>query len=332
MHCTPCADVAPSSLPTITPPPPPNPTPIPLFTRVLDAVTIDDVSPVPQYVAPTSVVGSSVNFIPTTAAQSWTFFKLSVVNARSKSDRFGLVTFPLNACLAPATYQRCTNADCTTLSRDAVPQQVYAWDSQLQFWNEIGPGATGPSNTPSSYKPIIANGVRALAHFSPDNVQDYIVPASFDEDVKPSITNPTEQCGTVWRYLGSTLLVSRGYERYQDCVWKGQGTRHVTTFTIQGETYLLHTSMVDRRYSGLTLVSEQFRGLPNFLLKWSSRLTDNRGVFRPFGHFLSGGEGLPPGQVLQSSDPGYNAAVGNNGSNVFQVRQRRDVAPCRVHI
>lgn len=287
--------------------------------------TVRDISPLPNYVDPSRNINQATanpEFIPTTAAQDFVFFKLTQANAGTVSTFFR--TLPVDICLASVAYMRCTTAACDALTRNNVPQKIYSFnpDPASRRFNERGAGSTGPSSGtgfPNRYRPVVGNGVRALVHFSPDGVQDFVVPASFDEDVTNTGTvSPTTQCGTVWRYQGATVAAG-GYARYQDCIWSGKGTRHVAAFKINGEQFLLHTSMVDRRYTNGTLVAEQYRGLPNFLLKWSSRTLDNRFRSRPFGFFLSGGENLAQGATLPTSDPAFSPFFGNNGANTFQV-------------
>lgn len=295
---------------------------------MLDTSAVKEIMPVPNYIAPDRRGGvenrnvrNSPEYIPTTAAQAWTFFRVTDQNSEVKRGFFG-TEFTLDTCLAAVAYQRCVDSTCTQLTRNNVAQKVYAWEPEYLRWLETGPGATGPSagsDFPSKYRPIVANGVRALAHFSPDGVHDFVVPASFDEDVTAAATsNPTQQCGDVWRYRGASVGF-HGYVKYQDCAWSGQGTRHVAAFKMFGEQFLVHTSMVDRRYTNGTLMSERYRSQPNFILKWSSRFFNNQGLLRPQGFFLSGGEALLEGETLQPSDPAYNSAIGNNGANTFQV-------------
>jgi hypothetical protein len=284
------------------------------------------VAPDPLYIPPSRDGDNSEQitrtadpvYFPTTSAENYLFFQLTPANAGSSSNFLGQ-EFNLNTCLMAISSQRCNNSNCTgALTANSVPQKIYSWDPQSQLWWERGPGATGPSSGPGfpgSYAPILANGVKGADHFSPDTVQDYIVLAPFRSDVinASNITSPTSQCGSIWRYTGSS------WSSYQSCEWYGNGTRSVNAFTLNKEQYLAYTSMVSQQYENGSLIKEQFRGLPNFVLKWSSRRTDNRGAARPYGFFLSGGEALAPGQQLQSGEPGYNASVGNNGTNVFQV-------------
>jgi hypothetical protein len=198
---------------------------------------------------------------------------------------------------------------------------VYSWDPSAQRWLETGPGATGPGRSSDilvqafNFKPILGNGVVHLEHFH-QNGEDFIVPSSTTRDVDQVLSSdePTTQCGVVWRYNNALP----GYEKYQDCGWLTAGGRHHETFKIEDELYMLATSHVTRRYNATNLNYESYQDLPNFILKWSDRVKDSEGNLHSAGFFLTGsGQSEQP---FASSDDRYNAAFGNNGNNVFQVR------------
>ena len=245
------------------------------------------------------------------------FFNLTSNNAGSSTSDTGIFTAPVVSCLAQASYMRCQDPQCASLTRNNVAQDVFSWDPINQRWSDVGAGGTGsqdPSSILTSYRPVVANGVKGLTHFSPDGVHDYIVPASFDEDVGSSIS-PTQQCGSVWMYTGN------GWAKYQDCGWVGFGASSVKAFQISGEQYIVHTNKVNRFYDSVnfTTLQDQNYTQSAYIFKWSFRTQDNFGNYHPNGFFLTGGE--QAGGVFSPSDAGYNPDFGNNGANVFQVRQ-----------
>ena len=246
----------------------------------------------------------------TTGAERWTFFRVTATNARTELNsrvpnlpalRDSRFLFH-GDCLALAASRRCTNASCTQLTHNNVAQLVYTYSTLNNAWLHTGPGSTGPPsgpNTLAQFRPIVANGVKSLAHFSPDGVSDMIVPAASTEDLGDGVAHPTRQCGDVWRYVGLTS----GYAKYQACAWTTEGSHDAVAFTMDGQQYLVTTSMVAREYAGATLMAEDYDHQDQLVLKWSPRTQDNANRAMPFGFFLT-------------DQP--NPAVGNNGSNVFQ--------------
>ena len=257
------------------------------------------------------------DFFPTTRAQQFRFFNLTDSNSFIDVNPIGHASVRHSACLASASYMRCIDSSCQSLTRNNVAQNVFSWEPFKQLWLEVGPGATGPrtgNNILTDYRPIVANGVKSLVHFSPDGVHDFIIPASFDEDLTQKVSAPTEQCIDVWMYAG----LGSGWTKYQDCAWKGHGARDVAAFQINGEQYFVQANSVDRVYGTSipkVLLSENYTQ-SSFVLKWSSRTSDNSYNSYLYGYFLTGGE-YSEGQISES-DPLYNSDAGNNGANAFQ--------------
>jgi hypothetical protein len=271
----------------------------------------------PLYVE--SETQTSKNYLPSTAAEDFLFFTLTQPNSMTVVSDIGQYQALLNSCLVQVQSQRCIDESCSSLTKNHVAQPVLSWEPFSQTWRQEGPGASGsqdPETILTSYRPVVANGVKGLTHFSPDGVHDFLIPASFDEDLGSS-TSPTEQCTDVWIYVG----LDRGWRKYQDCAWKGHGTRAIKAFKIDGEQYIVQANMVQRIYSSLdhtSILMENYTQ-PSFVFKWSSRTRDNFDDFYPNGFFLSGGE-QTQGQ-FPPSHPRFSSDIGNNGANVFQVRQ-----------
>ncbi|EGD82496.1 hypothetical protein PTSG_03144 [Salpingoeca rosetta] len=278
-----------------------------------DIVSIEKLEPVRRYVPASRLtdfvnVDSVADFFPTTRAQDFTFFRLTNANAGNASTILN-TDVPRNACIAVASAERCVDSTCTSLSKNDVPQRVYSWQPVTQAWTDAGPGAAVEAGTGV----ITGNGIVGLTHFSPDKEQDMIIPASFSSDITSTNFRPFEQCGDVWRYQGE----GQGYHKYLDCAWTTHGARHVEHFAINGEHFILQTNMVKRQYFLGQVVSETFTSVPNFILKWSARTTDNQGQEQQHGFFLTGGE--QTNGTLSPDDAAYNENIGNNGANVWQV-------------
>jgi hypothetical protein len=119
----------------------------------------------------------------TTAAERWTFFRVTQPNSGIELNTVGVLDLPElretrnlfhGDCVALASSRRCVDAGCTQLSFNNVAQRVYTWSTLRNAWLSTGPGSTGPPsgpNMPSQYRPVIGNGVKSLAHFSPDKVK-----------------------------------------------------------------------------------------------------------------------------------------------------------------
>ena len=287
-----------------------------------DVTTLSAIQAQPMYLssrtpAPGSLLASP-NFFPATGAEDLLVFTLTPNNSWTGYSTIGNFAGRFDTCLAQASYLRCLTAtDCSAVTKNNVAQLVFAWDPFQQQWSDTGLGASGSQDSASlltTFRPIVANGVKGLTHFSPDGISEFIVPASFDEDVGGSAT-PTRQCVDAWIYAGSTY----GWAKYQDCAWTGRGTSAVKAFQIAGEQYLVSTNKVDRVYSaggsGALLLENYTQAA--FVHKWSARTQDNYGSDHPSGFFLFGGE-YTGGQYSPSS-PGFAPDYGNNGANVFQI-------------
>eukprot|EP00049_Salpingoeca_infusionum_P004204 m.75705 g.75705 ORF g.75705 m.75705 type:complete len:1786 (-) comp12457_c0_seq1:389-5746(-) len=288
-----------------------------------DSVTIDGLEATALYVpsesfdtmyatAGPAYQQSVTEFVPTTASQSVSIFTLTQANKGTAETLFG--TFDVNTCMAIATYKKCVTTDCASLTKNSVPQRVYSWQHVFQRWVDNGAGASGPTTSFFENRPIIANGVTMLAHFSPDGVNDYIIPASFDEDlIEAGQVEPTRQCLTVWKAKG---LGTHGYSRYQTCAWYGSGTTHINPFKLQSDQYFVQSNFVRRQYTDGTLTSETFR-VPSFLHKWTFRQQDEQGSTFAGGYILNGGE-YTNGEYAPTDD-GYKATEGNGNANVWQI-------------
>ena len=288
-------------------------------TVSIDVTTLAEISGEPVHLTSrTQSTTLNPNYFATTRAENFHFFTLTGSNSYYANSSVGSFPGVFDACLAQASYQRCiTASDCSSTTKNHVAQNVYSWDAFNMQWNDTGVGASGSQDSAdllTSYRPVVANGVKSLTHFSPDGITDFLIPSSFDEDLGRSPT-PTRQCADVWVYVDN----SHGWAKYQDCAWTGQGSRSIKAFQINGEQYIVQTNMVDRIYStsNLSVILVENYTQPAFVFKWSRRTQDNYGQFHPRGFFLSGGEHT--GGTHAPSNPAYVKDIGNNGANVFQV-------------
>lgn len=133
--------------------------------------------------------------------------------------------------------------------------------------------------------------------------------AAFDEPTQPN-SEPTRQPGVLYQYNSGEWL------EYQTG-WETSGARDVTPFSILDDQFVVISGMVSRTTdSDGAIVSESYN-VPNFILKFSTQ-TSYRGESFPGGFFRYGGQ--ESGGFLTNSDPDFDSSLGNNGSNVWQVR------------